>query len=475
MPIKESLNPEILFNQFVLTQGSTNRYPSAWPKRELQGWVLAHHKSTPIADILDQTGEQIGWIVGHTISVDGEFLPRSITLNLSPNDEILESQLYKLSGRWVAILLTEEISRVYLDAGGSLAVVYSTQQPIVASTPSLIDDKQHPYNHELVNLLDLPNTNRWYPAGLTPKINLHRLLPNHKLDLRNLEAKRHHYCNPYQEISSAQIQTNINEIVDRISFVFEAIANKGKVLLPLTAGRDSRMLLACTRSIQEHIASFTFESGAKNKVIDEKISAHIAKRFRLPHRLVPITISDERLLEKWMYLTGGCAGGDIAKIYSSLKEFDKSCTLTPGAMGELGRAYYWQESDQTTEQLDAAELLRLAQLPNHPILIKSMQCWLTNLNEFSKHQILDLFYLEQEGGCWAAPQQYGSDCFVSHHIMPFVDRITIDNMMCLPLDYKISNRFADDICKIAWPDLLSVPFNELTFPMRIQRKLSKLF
>ena len=469
-------NPEILRQQFLLTQVREENFPATWSVKELRGWMLVSHESTPIADVVDPSGQQIGWIVGQAISSSGEFLPDVITLDpLVGDDDVLEGELYKLSGRWVAILLTEEKSRVYLDAAGSLGVVYSLRQPVVASTPSLVDAKSHPYIKDLVDLLDLPRANRWYPAGLTPREGLLRLLPNHMLDLSNREATRHYYCQPYQEVSAEQVHASIEEVVDRIKFVFDAIAKKGKVLLPITAGRDSRMLLACAKSIRDHIACFTFESGAKKKTVDEKISVHIAKRFRLSHRLVPVTRSDERVLEEWGYLTGGCAGGDIAQIYSSLQEFDANSTLTPGMMGEVGRAFYWQEEDNVAEKVMASDLLERAKLPDHSMLVEAMQRWLDELSEFNRQQVLDLFYLEQRGGCWAAPQQYGSDRFVLHHIMPFVDRVTIDRMMSLPLAYKVSNRFADDVIKIAWPELLSVPFNQLTFSMRVQRKLSRFF
>lgn len=77
-------------------------------------------------------------------------------------------------------------------------------------------------------------------------------------------------------------------------------------------------------------------------------------------------------------MTGACVGGDIARIYTTLKKMRADSALLPGMCGEVARAYYWREGDE--EKSPSVEvLLKRAGLPLTKVCRQAMQDWLDGL------------------------------------------------------------------------------------------------
>jgi hypothetical protein len=459
-----------LFGQFLLTQQEC-ACPTSWPIREHHPWLLSTHASLPVCELYDRDGALAGWIVGHLITPGGQANPSHLTLPCASEAASIESYLYTHAGRWAAIILTADVHRVYLDAAGTLATVYATTHATVASTPTLI-----PATHdvELMTVVDLPQQNRWYPGGLTSRINVRRLLPNHYLDLGNWSVHRHHLSEVYASVSQQSVTSHIDLIGSQIKHTIAGAATLAAPLIPLTAGRDSRVLLACARQVAPHSQFFTFAQPRPKDIKDVEISRLIARRFGLRHKLIEACSSSPASTSSWRVATGNCAGGTIARMAPSLAAFPRQHVLLPGVMGEVGRAYYWRDGDADRASIDAATLLERANLPRHPRFIEATEQWLRPMSNFRVVDILDLFFVEMEGGCWSGPQHYGIDPYVAYHLMPFVHRRIIDTALTLPDEYKRAQTLAAAICAREWRELLSIPFNELTTSLRIRRKFGQV-
>jgi hypothetical protein len=85
-------------------------------------------------------------------------------------------------------------------------------------------------------------------------------------------------------------------------------------------------------------------------------------------------------------------------------------------------------------------------------------------------------FIEQRGGCWTSPMAYGAANFFKYLILPFSHRRAIELMLSLPTEYRRRKQFTVDICKQAWPALLSFPFNEFSglkgLTLKSKRKLT---
>lgn len=464
------LQPSALAGQFVLTQEQA-RVPAGWATRQASGWTLATHPALPVAEIAAPEQARAGWLVGYPIAGD-ELGPPAWRLppGALASAAALEQALAELGGRFVAIVLAGPLARLYLDACGSLAAVYSTQAPVVASTPSLIGGREHAWDDELARFLQMPASGRWYPFGLTPRRNVERLLPNHYLDLASWSAHRH-WAGPAIEAGEQPVPALVETIVSRTQRNIAAAAQRYPLHLSLTAGRDSRMLLACARAQTERIVFFTFTRG--RDTADAQIARTLARRHQLAHRQLRLETAQPAELAAWLERTGRCVSGEIWKIHPTLRHLDRERALLPGMAGEVARAYLWRAGDHANQRLEPAELLARCHLPaNEPMLLRA-RAWLDELAGLSAYTILDLLYLEQRLGCWGGPQQYGGDGYSACQLFPLAHREIFAAMLALPPEYRRENQLALDICRLAWPELLDLPFNQFSGWQRYPRRVAK--
>jgi hypothetical protein len=109
--------------------------------------------------------------------------------------------------------------------------------------------------------------------------------------------------------------------------------------------------------------------------------------------------------------------------------------------------------------MSSAELFNRMGLPSWDRLQDAIGAWRDNLPDAPLSTFLDFAYLEHRLGCWAAPHLYGAAEF-SINLTPFSHREIFDIMLRLPSRYRRSKALAEDIISAAWPELLSLPYND---------------
>lgn len=444
-----------VFGQFVLTKDPKD-IPEAWDiysEEEKNGWHLgALH--LPVLNIKNEQGALIGWCVGYPIRQEKCL---EIIFDKAVVKESIDTFYEETGGRWLVILLTKDEKRLFLDPAGSLSVIYSESQHIIASTPLLLPT-HYEWNSELINILDFPTTDVWFPSGLTAKKGIRRLLPNHYLNLSTWSAVRH-----WPELESdvsvdSKFEENLNNIISTLSSTITNTAKNHKLQFSLTAGRDSRMILACSKAVWDRSSFFTFSAPEKES-LDTKIARKLRKVLHLNHSFIPIKHTDQDKLIKWLYTTGHAVSGEIWKIHESLNHLDTDRVLMPGMGGEVGRSYYWDLDDTLDTKLTAVDLLGRCSLPQTEEIIVETNKWLLELEGHNVFTILDLFYIEQRLGCWAAPQAYGNKTSL-FEFSPFNHRKVFRSMIKLPYEYRRKQLLANDVCLVASEELLKIPFNQ---------------
>src|SRR5215470_12067320 len=118
---------------------------------------------------------------------------------------------------------------------GCLRYAGSGLLPVTDSTP---------YDVEWIMATDIPYTNAMYPLGLTPRRGVERVLPNHYLDLKQWALVRRWPKGdlPFDRDPSEAVRT----VAATASRTIDGIAAAYSVQSPITAGRDSRLMLACS-------------------------------------------------------------------------------------------------------------------------------------------------------------------------------------------------------------------------------------
>lgn len=343
------------------------------------------------------------------------------------NCSSIESQLYSLAGRYVLILLGKDIQRIYADPSASLSTLYSADQQVVGSTASALGAVDpSPLAAQISRTREASGT--WYPCGLTEWRNLHVLLPNHYLDLNSWVVRRHWpECNAPIPSKLRDTDATIREICQRLAANIAAVVADHHATMELTAGRDTRMLLACSKQLIDRIQ---FETSPTHSATDVDISAKLATLFKLNHHVSqPVNLRH---------------------------------ALLQGAAGEVGRAFYWRRSDYQQLALSGKEIAERMHFPD-TTFVPQLQDWLDELPQLSIFAKLDLLYVEQRLAMAHAPANYERDCRFAFTLFPLSDRRIFELMMSLPPSYRLRQALCPDICKLRWPELNLFPINSPYF------------
>ncbi len=457
-----------LSGQFVLCQ-HVKFIPEKWNVEEAGNWLLATHPSLPVINIHTEDGKHVGWMLGYPISPECELVTGKVVFpsysNDREKDEIIDEFLYNFGGRFAAIFVEEGLSRFYLDPSGSLAAVYSTTEPVVASTSSAIgkDRSSNDWDDQLVEALP----GMWYPFGLTPHKSLERILPDHYLDLSNWKVVRHWPSKSLLHVD-ASVTKKIENIAALITNIVCATVSHG-AHLSLTAGLDTRIMLACAREMASEIVFFT---STQDKT-DVHIARLLARKLNLKHVLIESVQTTRSQQERYLRLSGYVADSAVLNHYERHQDkLRRDYIQLAGLAGEVGRSFYWKDGE--VDHLDAKTLLALMNIPTYGPVIGRAENWLSEIRELNPYHKLDVAYIEQRLGCWAGPQMYAYDHLTLPVVYAFSHRRIFENMLRLPHRYRQKQQMTIDICKLKWPETLSVPFNQLTGIRKVFQRIGNL-
>ena len=456
-----NLNIASFKRQFVLSKDS-DIIPDGWDQYEKCHWYLGT-SGLPVLDIENTAGEDIGWCIGYPISYKDPWAAK-IVIDCQSSEVIdmigIENFYQETGGRYVLILLTQKEEKIFLDPYGSLSAVFSTSERTVASTPTLLGNK-YEWDQEIISTLNMPEGDLWFPLGLTPKKRVKRLLPNHCLDLNAWRTVRPWPGNRSDLTVEEDIDNNISIIISCLKKTMGIIAERYPIQMCLTAGRDTRILLACAREYLSNTHLFTLAE--KNETIDMHIASRLANKLGLRHSLIPTkTATDEEMLH-WLYLTGHAVGGGIWRIHKTFESFDQQGVVFNGhaAFGVGWDFGILNEKDLLNETVSPDSLLRRYHLPRKKMFVNKTDQWLSEVSDHHAVTVMNLWYLEQKLGSWSAPQFY-ANTISRFGISPFNHRKIYKAMMTLPYEYRSRIEPPNEICRRLWPELLELPFNEFT-------------
>lgn len=460
--------------QFLLSPTADASVPG-WPSWECGQWRVSAHPGLPVNRIISGDGAHIGFALGHMIDESASLLQGDLKWPLSADpalaDSDIRSCLYHIDGRYVVAILRPGSGRIYLDAAGTLAAVFCRRRHRVASTPGLLvfDEQPNPVFARDPTAFPADRADQFFPAGLTCDPEITRLLPNHHLDLDHWIVSRHfpdRPIDPFPETDMADCIRRIHRAIRRQ--IEAAVKSHGRTYLTLTAGRDSRILLACARDFMDRIECVTFHGDTlmDAKRIDREIPALLASRLGFRHTILETRgpMPPEATLA-YHRRTGFVLNPAKARNFdlACRQNLDMSATWLSGHGGEVGRAVYWTKKPPPVGPLEPQVLLGRLALGRCKEFLGPLADWLAEVPPGNSILHLTLGYIEHRLGAWASAHLYGGAPFAMK-LLPLCGHELFDIMLRLPPTYQRRNAMTDDLIRFAWPELLCVPFNADPIP-----------
>ncbi|VFM97734.1 MAG: hypothetical protein BECKG1743D_GA0114223_105201 [Candidatus Kentron sp. G] len=364
------------YGQFIISDSSMEA-PDHFAIKKCNEWYVYHHSSLLIRPLILENGETWGWVLGYPIA-GGIFLQGDDPLYIRPIPaEDRKSFAYHstagISGRYLVLAdnATFRYRALIPDPFCSLSCVFDPKARLAASTTSLLRFSRDSYQPALESI-DAHKTKTYYPFGATDDSSIKRLLPNHELSLENWDTRR------FWPMSNL-LPDDDSSSPDHVAAAFRSVTANivaigmahNRVYSGLTAGRDSRVMLACTPpAIRDKTFYYTWQALPEERFhgndCDIQTAKLLAKRHRLNHRVYPTQRPSE--IERKIYSDSiGHPGNAVTNPSYYYRNFIEHAEISSAAAmfgfgGEVSVAYYLKEKDENSTPA-AADILGRMVLP----------------------------------------------------------------------------------------------------------------
>lgn len=384
---------------------------------------------------------------------------------------------HRLGGRWLLIAQSGNHRLLFNDPMGLRQAFYTDKEQAgdnlwVTSQAGMVAEHlgltMDPLARDYVNQrLSMGHMEYMWPGSSSPFREIRHLLPNHYLDL--VTGRCHRFW-PNAPLVSLPFDTAIARVSQCLPRLIEAAANRFDLALGMTAGLDSRLVLAASRSVREQLAYVSVKQARMDdNHADLVIPASLLRKLRLPHEVIRprLNMSDafRKVYEKSVYLAHAHYGPDAEAL---LGRFDRAKVAVTGSGSEICRADI-QLGIPFLEKKPSPEFLSVHQFGGlHPFLVQQVQSWRATTPHDCGIELLDLFEWEQGSGSWLAMTQLEFSIAWRDLFTPFNCREVLCSLLALPKQDRAppDHRAYHALIRHLWPEVMNEPVNPHKKPSR---------
>ena len=418
-------------------------------------------------------GQQHGLLLGTILdpynpSATNEDILRRLLESSSCINHLCE-QLYYVGGRFLIFFADRQDVYLIGDACGLRTACYTADDPLVLASQPLLIKHHRPlreatyFESYLRSSYVANNKEHWLPVGASLFEDLFALRPNHYLRLSDLKQTRFWPRESYTAHAGIDAIHECGWLLQRLII---AASQRFSLALPITAGLDSRVLLAAARSLSADLFCYTLAyRGLTEASPDIAIPRKLMHELRLPHHVIdcgnqaPLSFQ-----ETYARNTFPAHVNDWAHIaYGLLLSYPHDRVCIKGNCSEIARCFYYPYGRPPSSVTETF----LASLEHgwqrHDFIMSVLQSWLANSTQnFREAELhpLDMFYWEHRMGSWQAQSQLEWDV-AQETISPFNQRQLLHYMLMTPRSercapyYRLYKAIINDL----WPQTGLQPIN----------------
>lgn len=379
----------------------------------------------------------------------------------------LLTALSRYCGRFVLIYVENNIIKITHDAASSRKIYFirNTDGVYCASQPHLIakilklditreQERQSFYTSSQPIFELLHNSNI---GNLTCYDDIYQVLPNHYFDFNNCRSIRFW---PNTQRVSLPVDEVVRRGADMIKGFMESICNRYSVMLPVTAGKDSRLLLAASLSNKERIFYYINKGQHMNDshhdlVIPGRLMPKLNLKFNV---LNPDIIVDKDFERIYFENNPFASKRFLPIIYNYYLNFSDRINLPATFSASSLRVYR-----TNGKPLDATVLASFIKVEKFGFAKKYFAEWLNECQSDChkyNYDVLNLLYWEERMGNWGTEIQLNKD-LAQDEIIPFNSRLFVDTLLSAPVYAREKPDFVilREITRKLWPETLLEPYN----------------
>lgn len=455
---------ELLFNRQFIISSSKLKVFKGWNSNLIRNLFLYSHPNLEVT--VSSKNEKTIVLLGYIFDSENPTHSNQQVLDCIGENENFEAVLEssaKYAGRFLIIYQDSSDFNLFHDAAGQREVFYLKEGNIwLASQPSLLS--------EYVELQKCVEGAEFYSSekfkqrkerilDTTQYLGVKHLPVNHYLDLHTGKSARYF---PKKQITKLPLEEAVKLSSKYIKGFLEAASHRYKLLIAVTGGWDSRMMLAASLHIpNSHYFIF------KHKHLKDT-----DQDIKTPKKLLGILGVDYNVIEYDPKLEGDVKALMTRNVELSnpvlypafYNEFYKKYKdrLNVTCVSEAARNYFLYQANEN--EVAGATLARLNKFEEFDFVKEQYQKWVDDnavtLKDNGYH-ILDMFYWEEKMGNWLANGRSAMGSVIED-FSPFNCRELM--VVFLSVDEKYRDRYYPvlhkEIIKQLSVNALKVPVNQ---------------
>ncbi len=331
-----------------MARGSLERL-AHWSHLVLEPFHVYAHPDLEVAATSNskRTAILMGYLFDATAENKGnaEILAEVVRGSGTPEEFILRLKPY--AGRYVFIYQDDRRCVVVQDALALREVYYCTTTDVIVcgSQPNLIAafsvaEKQTTDDLAIERFYKNEFKNRKWVGDSKYYKNIRHLLPNHYLEVGTLAAQRYW---PTEKIRPLALDQAVERSCEFLQGVIKAAAFRRPLMVAVTAGTDSRTMLAASRSIAKDVYYFiNKERDLTDESPDIRVPKAMLSRLKLAFHVHDIPDGvDPAFKETFLNNTLFASERILPTVFSYYK--NNSDKLNILGIGEIGRTRYGKQ------------------------------------------------------------------------------------------------------------------------------------
>jgi hypothetical protein len=462
----------VFYQQFLLGPEFTDRLVN-WRRTEIEkNLILATHPDLNVtqSSFAEKSLTLLGSILNPADPEASDIEILNFLLGRFLDFNALLQATFCYGGRWVIIAVHGEQIIIFHDALGLRQVFYTDlnhmnglwamSQPgivaeqfklnISADAQEFIDSDEFRSNPEY----------RWPCAG-TPFREIKQLLPNHYLDM--VTGDSHRYW-PGSALESVTVTGALESLSSLLPGIVTAVATRFEPVLGITAGLDSRLVLAACKNLTGMISGISVRNNMmKGDHRDITVPARLLGRLGLGHKQITakprMTPEFAKTFRRNVFMAHDHYGPDAEAI---LRCYSHQKAVITGSGAEIGKCRYGNKfRNANLTEITVKTLLRSVNMGYYQFPIKHFDDWLNSLGNIYNVNIADLFQWEHAHGNWLAMTQLEFNLAWREIVTPFNCRHILTTMLSVPERYRKPPHYQLFVKLIErlWPELLCEPIN----------------
>jgi hypothetical protein len=422
-------------------------------------YIMLTDSRTPSMHSYNDNSECI--IFGYAVNVftrESDSLADKIISCCSNISEVIKFERL-LGGKYLIFYRQKEEYFLIGDATCSIPVFFNVEESFSCTSNLyyLVNQYKYTPDQEFQSIRDSGDIAQAMPFDITQYSEIKQLLPNHYLSVNEREANR--FINSVRD----QLVLTIDEVTELatplIEVMCEFYVRKFEIYCPITAGRDSRVVLAFLANIDEDIHCYTIKH-PEHKENDQDIVVPwlLCLKNHFPYKQIhDITVSKE-LRKKMDYLLGeNHYSPRTLQIAQTIYEHCGNGAIINGdIIGQVGKCSLHRDIPICF----ATPSYFRCKLHNYSSETKNqLGLWMEEIkNSGECVNVFDLFSIEMRMGRWAAQESLIYNSIGQVYLNIFNSRSIIYLWTSISRKERKKSYIHVSLIKRKMPELLDIPF-----------------